>query len=37
MSEQGWQNVSDIIKPATGKDLDTKEGGIWTNAYLPKR
>jgi NitT/TauT family transport system substrate-binding protein len=37
MTEKGWQDVSDIIKPVTGKNLDTKEGGIWTNAYLPER
>jgi NitT/TauT family transport system substrate-binding protein len=37
MTEKGWRDVSDIIKPVTGRDLDTKEGGFWTNAYLPKR
>ena len=37
MSSGGWTSVSDLLKTSGSiqKPLDTKEGVVWTNSYLP--
>jgi len=35
MDQAGWQGVSDIVMPETSKALDTSQGVIWTNQYIP--
>jgi ABC-type nitrate/sulfonate/bicarbonate transport system substrate-binding protein len=37
MSQAEWTKVSNLLRTsgAIDKDLDTQEGGLWTNAYLP--
>lgn len=35
MTASGWQRVSSIIKPATSSTLNSTEGNVWTNQYVP--
>lgn len=37
MTQSGWDNIRMVFKAVGGlkSDLDTSEGGFWTNKYLP--
>lgn len=36
MTQAGWKNVNDVLAPVNKAPLDTGEGALWTNKYLPK-